>query len=67
MDNVSEIEKELNKLGCSNATNKTESHSKTSDKGNNQVSTHISEKNALSVKSGDTSGTRQGDPNNLIH
>ena len=33
MENVSEIEKELIKLGSSNATIKTESQSKASDKG----------------------------------
>lgn len=61
MEKLSEIEKELIKLGGSDATNRTESHSKASDKGGKQISTNISEKNALSVKSGHTSGTHQGD------
>ena len=34
MDNVSSIESQLNKLGCANATNRSESMSKASEKGN---------------------------------
>lgn len=61
MDKASEIEKELIKLGGSNVSNKTENHSKASDKGNPYISGNNSEKNAQSVKSELVSGTRQGD------
>lgn len=39
MDNVSGIEKELNKLGAANANFKSETQSKVSEKGNNMIST----------------------------
>ena len=66
MDKASEIEKELIKLGGSNASNKTENHSKSSDRGANIVAANISEKNAQSTKSENISGTRQGDHSNGI-
>ena len=67
MENLSEIEKELIKLGGSNATNKTETVSKASDKGGQHISTTLSDKNGVSVKSGDISVIRQGDSHNPNH
>ena len=59
---MDDIEKEIIKLGGKDAGSKTDTYSKASDKGNQHISTNISEKNAHSVKSGDTSGTRSGRP-----
>jgi hypothetical protein len=63
MDNVDEIEKTLIKLGGSNAATKTENLSSTSGKGHSHVSGNGQPKHPLSTKSGETSGTRQGDHN----
>ena len=59
---MDDIEKEIIKLGGKDAGTKTETQSKASEKGNQHISTNISEKNVNSVKSGDTSGTRLGRP-----
>lgn len=59
MDPTDDLERELNKLGAQNVSTKAETVSKLSEKPTQLLSANQSEKNALSVKSGDPSGTRQ--------